>query len=213
MKNYEMKEVSCPRCGTSFPVKYWDLISIRDNPEMKQKVRDTSAFRATCPHCGASIVLTYPFVYLDIDAGEIIEVQGSGEHHENDGLWIRDHASTLRNYKKRVVYSLNDFMEKLFIWDEGLNDKLIELLKESAREQLAQKYADRKIDEIFFSVSSDHKPGLIFRSGGKTKSGMEIDEKVYQALESAALPTIEAASENDLVIDGAWARNMMKRLK
>lgn len=213
MKNYEMKEISCPRCGTSFPVKHWGLISIEDNPEMKQKVRDTSAFRASCPHCGVSVILAYPFVYLDKDALEIIEVQGDGSHHETDGLWIRDNASILRNYKKRVVYSLNDFMEKLFIWDEGLNDKLIELLKESAREQLAQKYPDRGIDEIFFSVSSDYKPALIFRSRGKTKAGAEIDEKVYQALESEALPAIEAASENDLVIDGSWAKNMMKHLK
>ena len=52
MSKWEEVTIKCPNCGKVSKFKLWDSINTTLDPEMKQKVRDGSAFSFTCPHCG-----------------------------------------------------------------------------------------------------------------------------------------------------------------
>ena len=49
-KHYETT-ITCPKCGKEAPFRIWESINTTLDPEMKEKVKDRSAFLFTCPNC------------------------------------------------------------------------------------------------------------------------------------------------------------------
>lgn len=61
--------------------------------------------------------------------------------------------------------SYNDFKEKLLIFDAGLDDRIVEIIKSSIWDNVEERYKDKHIDEIYFATNEDGENG--FLSGKK----------------------------------------------
>lgn len=212
MKEFKMKKAHCPGCGAVFSYPVWDIINVEKHPDMKKKAADGSAFRTVCPHCGAPIILLYQFMYYDRKEKIIVAVGGDEKEPKEMKIWLWDHSREFEDYRKRAVSSINAFMEKLMIWNVGLNDKIIEILKAMAWQQLQEKDPNAA-DEILFSISSNHRPSFIFRKDQQLVGGFEIDNEAYEAAGRMAIPVIEEYSKDDLDIDMNWADRVIKKFE
>ena len=53
---------TCSACGAAREVPAWSLVNVREEPQLKEKVRDGSLFLWECPHCGRTNLARYPLV-------------------------------------------------------------------------------------------------------------------------------------------------------
>lgn len=103
----QRREISltCPQCGKEHPFIIWNSINTTLDPEMKEAVKDRSAFRFVCPNCGAETYVDYDLLYhqmedrimihyacLDESAAEIYQMltkddpRGYGAGHASESL-------------------------------------------------------------------------------------------------------------------------------
>lgn len=75
-----------------------------------------------------------------------------GIRRDSDGNIIEfmDMYSLAPDYVKRVVGTSNDFREKLLIFDAGLDDKVVEIMKITMETVILDNNKDISIDEFLF---------------------------------------------------------------
>ena len=108
----------CSDCGTSFESQVYQSINVQDSPELKAKVISGEIFLRRCPSCGKVQLAKYPLLYLD--------------PAENLLLCLSDQELTvdgLEGYTARRVTTVGELIEKIKIFDAGLDDVIIELCK------------------------------------------------------------------------------------
>ena len=128
--------ITCPKCNEEHPFVMWQSINTQLDPEMRAAVKDRSAFQFICPTCGEKTYVDYGFLYHQMEDGIMIHYASSDEdaeeiykmvtNKEQDGLF---HDMLDADYLIRIVRSQNELREKISIFDEGLDDRIIEIIK------------------------------------------------------------------------------------
>ena len=116
-----MKEpVDCPKCGAQFEFETFPLFT------QAEKILDLTAFRAVCPSCGAELMFPYPCIYHDAASHVMVRFipRGFDLSYLPADVPVPQPGDSLRD-----VYSVHRFREKLLIFQHGLDDRAIELLK------------------------------------------------------------------------------------
>lgn len=109
--------VSCLHCAKTFSVD--KVNSVKASDALCQSVRSGEYFKWTCPECGREAVLNFPFLYHDEENGVLIlltqtPVKGEG---------------VPQGYRGRVVGTPGELVEKLNIFEAGLDDVVVEMCK------------------------------------------------------------------------------------
>ena len=212
MSQSAMQEITCPKCGKKHSFQVWDSINTLEFPEMKEKVRNDEAFRYRCPDCGATALLNYNFLYHQQEDKILIFVDADGSSYGDMEKILKQRGNAFDGYRKRIVLSYNDFKEKLLIFDAGLDDRIVEIIKSSIWDNVEERYKDKHIDEIYFATNEDGENGFLFRKEGHMVASMDFDKALYNAIKEAALSRIDAISRDDLIIDRNWAKTIVARL-
>ena len=108
----------CSECGTSFESEVYQSINVQDEPELKQRVINGEIFMRRCPSCGKVQLAKYPLLY--IDPSEHLLLCLTDQELSVDGL---------EGYTARRVTTVGELIEKIKIFDAGLDDVIIELCK------------------------------------------------------------------------------------
>ena len=141
-------ESLCSRCGSRCKVTAYDSINVREAPELKAQVLDGSLFVWECPYCGARNLVRCQTLYHDPDEKLMVWLTlGSGELEERvraayGGL------DELKGYTARFVDDAGSLIEKVKIFDAGLDDVVMEMAKYVTRMEICGSLKDRA-DEIF----------------------------------------------------------------
>lgn len=109
----------CKKCGNGNSLEFLSSVNVETSPELKEKVLDGSLFTWSCPHCGNLNLVTSPFLYHDPENHLMILLTEASVKAEGlpDG------------YTGRIVRSVGDLIEKIKIFDSGLDDVVIEMCK------------------------------------------------------------------------------------
>ncbi len=67
MSKSHIYSFKCPKCNKKIPCVIYDSINVTLDPELKEKLLDTSLFHVTCPHCHKTFTHHYPFLYHDME--------------------------------------------------------------------------------------------------------------------------------------------------
>lgn len=111
--------IQCTKCGQPFAAEVPQSVNAASQPELKEAVRSGALFTRACPVCGTVNLLKFPFLYYDTDAHLMIVL--SGTPLSADGL--------PEGYIGRLVGSVGELIEKVKIFDAGLDDIVIEMCK------------------------------------------------------------------------------------
>lgn len=113
-------------------------------------------------------------------------------------------------YTKRVVASQNQLLEKLAIFDAGLDDRIVEVIKVIFRVQMQENHKDISVDEIFYYTEQDGSYRIQFMNEGQGVATASFDKEMYQEIVDEFNSKIQDALEDDIVIDTEWALQKLK---
>lgn len=128
--------LKCPICKRDHSAALYRRIDVSEDNKAKEKLLSGKFFHFSCPDCGYLSELHYGCLYVDRDIRLLIylaeekETEAVAERAAQDLPFWRQGDSLLR-----VVRSAKDLVEKLRIFDGGLDDRLVEICKGVALSQ------------------------------------------------------------------------------
>jgi len=121
------KTFICTHCAKEYSASSPDVINVTDNPELKDQVISGEIFVSSCPYCGTRQLASHPMVYIDSKDMLIIVMSA-------DGLSAED----TQGYTTRRVGKVGDLIEKVKIFNAGLDDMVIEMCKFVTAQELGK---------------------------------------------------------------------------
>ncbi len=127
---------TCGKCGEPHEISVWNGINIGEHPELKEQVKDGSLFLWKCPHCGASNLAPYQVLYHD--PGEHLMIWHIPENTvtEEQLAAVTAQLKDLEGYVLRRVDDIGSLIEKVNLFDAGLDDVVVEMCKYVAKMEL-----------------------------------------------------------------------------
>jgi len=210
------KQIKCPSCGNFCEMTLWQSITVLDSQDLKDDLLKGKVNIFRCASCGANALVPVPILYHDEEKHLMISFSPC---EETDKIRLFNQVketsresgelSELTDYNLRFVCSYNEFLEKILIFDNGLSDKTIEVLKLLVLMQDSEKMENRvcmfgKIDagQIEFMVQ-DKKEGQIYTS----RVPMETYNTVSKSLRESG---VKDRSFDWEIVDSEYAASLLR---
>lgn len=216
----QRREISltCPKCGREPPFIIWNSINTTLDPDMKEAVKDRSAFRFVCPDCGADTYVDYDLLYhqmedrimihyarLDESAAEIYQMLTKDDPEDMVQDMLRNH------YLIRIVRSQNQLREKIAIFDAGLDDRIIEIYKIFILHTVQEKDPDSKdIEILYYKEPTEGQDFIQIIADGKTYGVVELKKSTYDELYDEYRDRLPDIRKDGPYIDRSWALEKKK---
>lgn len=126
----------CSKCGQRHAIDIYKSINTAMDPDLKARLLSGELFLWECPDCGAANLVAYECLYHDPDERYMIWMLPSGEPEGLQQAAIMNQVRAMGDYRLRTVRNAGDLMEKVMIFDAGLDDRCIELVKFVAGSEL-----------------------------------------------------------------------------
>ena len=213
-------QVTCPACGAQAPFDMYPMIDTHAAPEMKQAVRDRSAFTFVCPECGEKTPIDYGFLYQDPEAQLIVHYVPDEGQREKILEMLNDpeneKVQTIKNagYVLRLVPTQEGLLEKLAIFDAGLDDRIMEVYKLSTLNTLRKEKPELDIEKcnfLFFADEEDKK-WLQVLNDNKPFGTVGFNDKAYWSIAGDFVGILPDLNQEKAVVDRTTAMELMKRL-
>ena len=166
----------CDACGNSQQVNIFPYINFSENPEYYALVKDLEIFKVKCEKCGSVKIVQFDTLIVDETHKYFIYLLSDRSLYNRFKYQItyfvettlnKDDKYDLDEYKTRLVFSPNDLLEKMNLFEIGLNDEVIELAKVGL---VDRGLVDRKIyDMLYFdSIQNANLEFVAFSSKSST---------------------------------------------
>ena len=208
--------VCCPECKKESEFTVWDSINTSIDPDMEAKVRDRSAFLFHCPECGGETYLDYGFLYHNMETKLMIQYADSDETAEEFINALEESYNTemfrdlmQNDYTVRVVRSRDRLLEKLLIFDKGLDDRLVEIYKFIVllRYQKDRKEYDAPV--LYFYSDNSGKMAVFIYESGEYICSSQFSEEVYNDLSLKYADKLPEFHKGEMLVDENWAYNFL----
>ena len=132
-----VKYFDCPKCGKSIMFKIKPEIEIPYDEVYKTKIMKDKLFTVYCKNCNFGMPLGYDCTYNDMDQHYMIwTYPGLTKEHMaivedyNKRLQTDRALRLARNdYRMRLVRTDTQLKEKIIIFDENMDDRIVEIMK------------------------------------------------------------------------------------
>lgn len=204
---FRQSKLKCPKCGKSAPIPIFDSMDLSESSESTRKMALTGKlFVFQCPSCGKKEPLSYPMSCIDENTQSMITVLDKKDKKE-------DYKRIYKVYKSmepedgdkfRVVDTCQELSEKLRMFEDGLDDRVVEVLKLFICEDIAGSTEElQKVRCIYKSIKNAQ---LIFSASyANDKYDIELPATSYFTVEE----TLSGLSGDSLMeaymINQQWA--------
>ncbi len=240
MSDVAKQMILCPHCHRTSYFNIWNSINTKTDPETYGQVRNLSLFRFCCPYCRQTSSIKYSFLYHQMESAlmiyyipededlnktqELLRFVSAGTHHDNNTNTGTDAAAedrllenALAHYRYRIVRTKEEFLEKLAIFDSGLDDRIIELTKiilsDEAERQLSE--SGFRVKSAFFIFNKETmEKQLVFRDKNSNRTAtISFDlpvANVYNQIIDRYSAALNGPHKKDIIIDRNWASDILK---
>ncbi len=152
--------VECPVCQTKAVRSVEIAINTRLHPELKTALLDGTLLAFECENCGSKRQIETQLMYHDPDQQLLIYVAPEfNEKREaiTKGLYevAEKEQIPIENYHLRIVTSVPQLVEKIQIFDFGVDDQEMEVVKLLTDGLFAKQEPDRQVLNRFFFIKDD----------------------------------------------------------
>jgi hypothetical protein len=210
------KDVSCPHCSAVVKTQMWPGINAEENPDLRALVLNETLFDWKCPACGYEAQLVYPCLYHDKSKKFMIYVVPNGNDCALQSVDVSEAFPQFNEMTKRVVTSLTGLKEKILIFEAGLDDLAVELVK-LALTDVAEKKHGKSVASGYFCYA-DEQAGRIsfsfFLKGTKEPVHQDTRMDVYnKSLEIVESVGASAAGGDFKSVDSEVAQNVLREYR
>lgn len=208
MTSIFISSLNCSSCGEANSFERYDRIDVSKTPQCRAALIDWELFKYTCNHCGHQVIIDYPTFYVDEENKVIIQYLPSNCSDLASVKSIKELAATLdiTKYKYRVVTNLEDFVEKVQIFSEGMDDKAIEFMKylknANEEEDIVFSY-----DYMVFTKVGPLAYQFMFINQKEAVASLNFSSELYLD----ALTEVAEAGEGEYVINKDWAEKFTRQ--
>ena len=190
-------KTACTKCGAEYSAEVPQSVNAATSPELKEQVRSGALFTWTCPHCGTANLLTVPFLYHD--PAEHLMLVLSQAPLGAEGV--------PEGYIGRQVRSVGELIEKIKIFDAGLDDLVIELCKYVTCQELKKEVPLK----FLRTDGADAEMTFAYPEGGE----MQLVAVGFNTYEDCAgilarNPQVRASAAGLATIDRDWLRRFFE---
>ncbi len=127
MSQSRMIRYTCPYCGKTFETEIYDSVAADTDEDLRDRCVSGDLFRISCPKCKREFMIQYPLVYVDRRHRFVIWLK----EEEPGAETVKALAGPLApaGFRLRRVTTLQEFVEKIQIFEDEVDDRLVELAK------------------------------------------------------------------------------------
>ncbi len=212
MSMERVEKIKCPDCGQEVEMTIWDSLNADLDPQAKEKLIDGTLFLFQCPKCGHESMIAYSILYHDMKNKVMVYCVPP----EDVEFTIKQLAEIEQNlpagvtsgYTTRVVYNHNDLREKAIIFDNQLDDRIIELVKLWYRMHISIHKPEMDIGKMYFFVENGK---FMLQLYADRPLGAEISQKLYEDIKNDFATIVDSPENNNAVIDMDWAMKLLRK--
>lgn len=212
MPNEQKMDVVCPKCGAKGEASAWQTLNSALDPEAKKALLNGTLFQYKCPSCGEISALHYGMLYHDAERRAMVYCVPESEA-EQAIQEIRDAenlneltAAAGKKLTKRVVVTQNDLREKAAIFDAGLDDRIIELVKLFFGANAVRQYPDIQIEDVFFLADGDN---WLLEFISEPPLTAKLPKDLYDRIQADFREQLDSAGNDALTVDRRWAMKLL----
>ncbi|MBP1572924.1 MAG: CpXC domain-containing protein [Oscillospiraceae bacterium] len=205
--------ITCPKCNNTQGFDVWYSLNADIDPDAKEQLLNGTLFGYRCEKCGYESNVDYGMLYHDMTNMAMVYYVHESEIEETKKGFIDTNdmmGIEMPEYKKRIVTNRNALREKAVIFDNGLDDRPIEIIKLLYDVKAMQDNPDAKISAVYFIVKDGE---YVLEFLGDTPMVATIPSGLYERIANDYAERIELFSKNECVIDRAWARKVIRKSK
>ncbi len=208
MTSIFISSLNCLSCGEASSFERYDRIDVSKTPQFRTALIDWELFKFTCNHCGHQVIIDYPTIYVDEENKVIIQYLPSNCSNLGSVSSIKELAAELdiSKYKRRIVTNREDFVEKVQIFSEGMDDKAIEFMK-----YLKSPNEDEDImfsyEHMVFTKVGPVAYQFMFINQKEAVASLNFSSELYLD----ALVEVAEVGESEYVINMDWAEKFARK--
>lgn len=206
--------IACGSCGSDYPVAIHQSVNAQRSPELREALLKGKFFDTVCPECSFEGDLDYPVTYSDMEHRFIIQYCPNEENLEEAKFAMRGQIETLGEsfptdgFRFRIVTSQNKLREKVMIFEDGLDDRVVEMLKALVMYQMVAQEPDAGISDVFYYSDEDCRR---IEGVGEVGMAMDFTDELYESGEND-FPFTQDSINDSLVVDDLWALDATRRM-
>jgi len=229
--------VECPFCHSPATLVSWSSVNSRQNPEIKELIVDGKFWETKCPACNHEIEMESPLLYHNPDrkymiqyepgmadsprearlakAAELSAQWGGGSSGGGGNSRTAPLLRVLSEYRYRLAVSHLELAEKILIFDSGLDDISVEMLKLKFGKALSAQ--GQEISMMLFAGFDPAGPRIgmsVFLTEKKEWSqiGFDLDGGVLETVRNAARSDPESQNGTAVkYVDAEYAGELQNR--
>ena len=131
------QSIKCPKCGQLQDITVWSSITVEDSKDLKDELLKARINIFKCDNCSQTALLPSPLLYHDKEQKLMLSFTPCNDNVEKLRLFDEikrtskdsGELESFEDYNLRFITKYDDMLEKILIFDNGLHDKVIEVLK------------------------------------------------------------------------------------
>lgn len=214
------KIITCPDCGNDGEFVIWESLNTELDPQAQADLLSGRLFTYTCPHCKSVNTVNYGMLYHQMKKHIMIEYVPDNE----DTMEVVDYFEKITSgellelprlqddYKFRIVHSQNQLREKAYIFEQDLDDRIIELMKIIIIAQIGKSNVDFEIREILLAPDEEGPKNFVILLSDGRFIGTSFALELYKALENDLIDPADGGLK-EYIVDSNWAINRLQMKK
>ena len=197
------KTVRCPQCGKEIEFTMWQSI----NDEMPFAMKDIitgKLFETECKNCGKRITVNYPILVNDMAHSVMIYYIFPKDKEQTEKAL--DFMKKTYDGRLRIVTNQASLREKVAIFNEELDDRIIELLKAIIIEQIQEQLDSKEVQGAYFLPDDNPRFEIIYDGG---PGYVAFDMEFYNEVRDEFVQVEDFAQDTEPYIDLDWAYSIL----
>lgn len=219
MAEVKTQKITCPQCKREVDINVWSKVDVPyDAPQREQVLRNTF-FKVGCENCKATFTIAYNCKYNDMERKYLLWVVPAMDDKTRKEIEVYNQRLSMDNslrlaqggYRYRIVRNDNELREKVFIFDEGLDDRYIETLKIVYVPLIKNKVGkDIPITGIYFDKKASGGYQFVVTFVNKPPMCADVNMEIYRDMTQKLKSIAERNTPDGLCrIDADWALAIM----
>ena len=171
-------------------ITVWNSITVKDSADLKQDLLHGKVNMFRCPSCSHTALMPTPLLYHDEEKRLMISFSPCSDELLKNQLFDNVQKSSkesgeldkLEGYNLRFVTDYNELLEKILIFDNGMNDKTIEVIKLMILSQDLEKAQWRVCR--FGKIENDTMEFMIYDEKEKQTYTSSVPKKTYEVIDT-----------------------------
>lgn len=194
MSQQKTYNIHCPKCQQDLSVELYESINVQTSPDLKKLLMANQMNTVTCEQCALTFRVDKPLLYHDpvrsfmiyqIPMGEDSLEKGEREFTASLGRLSSLIPKDIQTPDVSLVFSRTELVERIFLRDAGLNERIIEYIKYMIYVRNVGKINPAK-KILLFDAEDSTPEALCFVvqdvESKKLESVLQYDRKTYTAL-------------------------------